>query len=53
MKLYLKCQNQKKGEIYKLGKHYLMCGDSTDINDVEKFTEWCKSRFVFLTDPPI
>ena len=25
----------KKGDIYKLGNHYLMCGDSTDKKDVE------------------
>lgn len=41
----------KKGEIYKLGKHYLMCGDSTDINDVEKLMNGAKVD-LFLTDPP-
>lgn len=41
----------KKGEIYKLGKHYLMCGDSTDINDVEKLLNGAKVD-LFLTDPP-
>lgn len=41
----------KKGEIYRLGKHYLMCGDSTDINDVEKLMNGAKVD-LFLTDPP-
>lgn len=41
----------KKGEIYKLGKHYLMCGDSTDINDVEKLMNGVKADML-LTDPP-
>lgn len=41
----------KKGEIYKLGKHFLMCGDSTDINDVEKLMNGVKADML-LTDPP-
>ena len=40
----------KKGEIYKLGKHFLMCGDSTDINDVEKLMNGVKADML-LTDP--
>ena len=39
----------KKGEIYKLGKHFLMCGDSTDINDVEKLMNGVKADML-LTD---
>lgn len=41
----------KLGDIYMLGNHRLMCGDSTSIDDVEKL---CDGRLVdmWLTDPP-
>lgn len=26
----------KKGQVWKLGKHYLMCGDATNKADLEK-----------------
>lgn len=41
----------KRGDIWKLGRHRLMCGDSTDINDVEKLMGGIKAD-LFLTDPP-
>lgn len=41
----------KLGEIYKLGNHRLMCGDSTDIATVEKLMNGEKADMVF-TDPP-
>jgi DNA modification methylase len=41
----------KLGEIYQLGKHKIMCGDSTKIEDVEKLMEGKKADMVF-TDPP-
>jgi DNA modification methylase len=41
----------KLGDIYKLGKHRLMCGDSTSLNDVEKLMDGNKVDMVF-TDPP-
>lgn len=41
----------KRGEIYQLGKHRLMCGDSTVIEDVEKLMNGQKADMVF-TDPP-
>lgn len=41
----------KIGDIYKLGSHRLMCGDSTKIEDVEKLMNGCKADMVF-TDPP-
>lgn len=41
----------KYGEVYQLGKHRLMCGDSTNINDVEKLMNGNKADMVF-TDPP-
>jgi ParB family chromosome partitioning protein len=41
----------KPGEIYELGRHRLMCGDSTKIEDVEKLMNGNKADMVF-TDPP-
>ena len=41
----------KLGEIYILGKHRLMCGDSTSIADVEKLMGDQKADLL-LTDPP-
>jgi len=39
------------GDIYKLGIHRLMCGDSTLVDSVEKLMDGDKADFVF-TDPP-
>ena len=41
----------KLGDIYQLGNHRLMCGDSTIIDDVEKLMNGNKADMVF-TDPP-
>jgi site-specific DNA-methyltransferase (adenine-specific) len=41
----------KLGQIWKLGKHRLMCGDSTNIDHVEKLMDGKKADMVF-TDPP-
>ena len=41
----------KYGDIYKLGRHRLMCGDSTKIEDVEKLMDGNKADLL-LTDPP-
>ena len=41
----------KRGDIWKLGDHRLMCGDSTCITDVEKLMNGQKADMVF-TDPP-
>lgn len=41
----------KKGDIWQLGGHRLMCGDSTVIADVEKLMAGEKADMVF-TDPP-
>ena len=41
----------KLGEVYQLGRHRLMCGDSTKIEDVEKLMNGAKADMVF-TDPP-
>lgn len=49
--------NSKPGEIYKLGNHYLMCGDSTSFDDVSKLlrasgVEEPIEVDLFYTDPP-
>lgn len=41
----------KYGDIYQLGNHYLMCGDSTKEEDVAKLMNGNKADMVF-TDPP-
>ena len=41
----------KLGDVWKLGKHRLMCGDSTKESDVEKLMNGQKADMVF-TDPP-
>lgn len=41
----------KLGDIWKLGRHRLMCGDSTSIDNVEKLMSGSKADMVF-TDPP-
>jgi DNA modification methylase len=41
----------KLGDIYILGNHRLMCGDSTSITDVDKLMDGNKADMVF-TDPP-
>lgn len=41
----------KRGEIWQLGEHRLMCGDSTNKDDVANLMNGCKADMVF-TDPP-
>jgi len=41
----------KLGDIYQLGQHRIMCGDSTKIEDVEKLMDGKKATNI-LTDPP-
>lgn len=41
----------KRGDIYQLGRHRLMCGDSTNQEDVDKLMNGVKADMVF-TDPP-
>lgn len=41
----------KPGDIWKLGRHRLMCGDSTSVEDVEKLMDGVKADLL-LTDPP-
>ena len=41
----------KRGDIYQLGNHRLLCGDSTNEDDVKKLMNGRKAELVF-TDPP-
>lgn len=41
----------KRGDIWQLGKHRLMCGDATSSDDVEKLTGG-ETMDLLLTDPP-
>ena len=41
----------KLGDVWQLGRHRLMCGDSTSIDEVDKLTEGNNPEMVF-TDPP-
>lgn len=36
----------KLGQVYQLGRHRLMCGDSTKPEDVKKVNEWRSSRSI-------
>ena len=40
-----------EGDVWLLGRHRLMCGDSTSLDAVEKLMAWRKADMVF-TDPP-
>ena len=41
----------KQGDIWQLGRHRLMCGDSKSVTDIEKLMNGNKADMVF-TDPP-
>jgi DNA modification methylase len=41
----------KPGDIWQLGRHRLMCGDSTEAKQVDKLMEGYKARLI-ITDPP-
>lgn len=41
----------KLGDLYQLGRHRLICGDSTDVNVIERLMDGEKADMVF-TDPP-
>lgn len=41
----------KVGDLYELGNHRVLCGDSTNIEDVERLMDGKKADMVF-TDPP-
>ncbi len=46
-----KTPKSKPGDIYQLGDHRLMCGDSTSLEDIEKLTQSNQMDMVW-TDPP-
>lgn len=41
----------QRGQIYRLGRHFLMCGDSTDMGDVARLMAG-ELADLLLTDPP-
>ena len=41
----------KPGDLYQLGRHRLLCGDSTSIDDVERLMDGAKADLL-ITDPP-
>lgn len=47
----IKKPESRYGEIYELGRHRLMCGDATKIEDVKKLLGPVKADMIF-TDPP-
>jgi DNA modification methylase len=47
----IKKPESKYGEIYQLGRHRLMCGDATKIEDINKLLEGKPADMIF-TDPP-
>ena len=41
----------KPGDVWQLGDHRLICGDSTDVNVIDKLMDGAKAKLL-LTDPP-
>lgn len=41
----------QRGDLWKLGKHYLLCGDARDPDDVARLMQGSKADLLF-TDPP-
>lgn len=48
----IKSPNAKKGDVYQLGDHRLMCGDATNIEDLAKLMGKDHADMVF-NDPPL
>ena len=46
-----KDSKSKRGELYQLGRHRIICGDSTDFSDIEKLLAGSKVDLL-ITDPP-
>ena len=46
-----KDSKSKHGDIYQLGRHRIMCGDSTDFSDIEKLLAG-STVDLLITDPP-
>lgn len=47
----IKKPKAKRGDVYQLGRHRIMCGDSTDPKDVNTLMDGMQADMVF-TDPP-
>lgn len=41
----------KRGDVYRLGRHYLMCGDSTSVNDISTLMNGVKADICFSSPP--
>jgi len=41
----------ERGQVWTVGRHRILCGDSTDAGDVERLMDGAKAQMVF-TDPP-
>jgi len=42
----------KLGDLWELGHHRVLCGDSTKIEDVERLMDVDNSNYIMITDPP-
>ena len=42
----------KTGDVFQLGDHILVCGDSTIVRNIEKLFNFSTSPVILLTDPP-
>lgn len=47
----IKKPKSKRGDLYLLGEHRLMCGDSTSTEDIERLMDGASADMVFM-DPP-
>jgi hypothetical protein len=47
----IKATTVKPGDLYMLGSHFLLCGDSTDLGQVEHLMDGKKANIVY-SDPP-
>lgn len=47
----IKKTSTRRGQLFKLGRHYLMCGDAVDFDEVDKLMQGNKADLV-VTDPP-
>lgn len=52
LKISKEAPDIKVGDLYKLGDHILMCGDSTNLEHVKKLCEQAKQIDLVVTDPP-
>jgi DNA modification methylase len=50
-RLAIKKPKARIGDVFQLGRHRIMCGDSTALPDIQKLMDGAKAAMVF-TDPP-